>query len=69
MLYKEPTSGEVRPTFVSVADGAKILGGLPAFAVLTLAEAGEIRSTMFDGHRLLLLDSVEEYAKRMEARA
>lgn len=68
MLYREPVSGKERPAFVSVADAAKILGFEP-FAVLQLADSGEIRATEHDGRSLLLLDSVDQYVEQMKDEA
>lgn len=64
MLYREPTSGDVKPIFVSVNDAAKLLG-LSRWTVRELIDEGALRSTKQGNRRLILTDSVEEYAKRL----
>lgn len=64
MLIQGPDSGTVRPIFVSTADAAKILG-LSPWTVKQLIKDEEIESTKHGHRRLVVLASVEAYAKRL----
>lgn len=60
-----PDTGSIEPIFVSVKDAAKILGGISPWSVYQLLDAGAIKSQYHGRRRLVVVDSLREYAKAL----
>ena len=64
MFYREPAPETSRPTFASVADAAEMLGGdFKPHHIGQLVTEGEIESVEHEGRTLVVVTSLESYAK------
>lgn len=62
-------TGTIEPIFVSVKDAAKILGGISPWSVYQLLDDNKIASQYHGRRRLVLVESLREYARTLPTSA